>query len=184
MRLVGPVWKTVHGLSATQIVPASADRAAMRRDWPECGRHLLADLDPGFAPCVRPGHMLVCDGTVGGGHAHYHAAAVMGCKAAGIGAVLGRQVSPLFLRAAIDAGLFVWAFPDVYDLVATGDVLDLDLASGRATNASTGATVTQPPVHPLVRDILTAGGCDPWARSRVAGTAQARVAGTAEESRS
>ncbi|WP_236793425.1 hypothetical protein [Amycolatopsis sp. GM8] len=168
MKLEGPVWKATHGLTATDLVPTSADRAAMRRDWAECARHTLADIDPGFTSRVQPGHLIIADGPVGTGHAHYHMAAIMGAKTAGIGAVLGRRVSPLFLRAAIDAGLFVWAFPDLPDFVATGDVLSLDLASGLAVNATTGARMSQPPVDPIIRDILAAGGCDAWARSRVA----------------
>lgn len=170
MRVVGRVHRAARELRATDIVPTSLDGAAMRRDWAKCGQHLLAEVDPGFANTDHQGQIIVVDGPIGDGHAHYHPAAIMGCLAAGVRGIVGTRVSPLFQRAAIDAGLLVWQLPQVPTLVSTGDTVELDLAHGTATNLSTGDRIRTDAVPQLILDILAAGGCEPWARVRVGHT--------------
>ena len=167
MIIDGKVWKYGDGVGATDIVPSRHDKAGMTRDWPECARHLLEDVDPSFADSVQPGDILVAGKQLGSGHAHYYMAAIMGSHAAGVSALLAESVSALFFRAAIDAGVTAWSLPGITDLVATGDHLRLDLRTGEAENRTTGASAQFAPVSPIVLDILDAGGADSWALQRV-----------------
>lgn len=167
MIIHGVVWKYGDDVGATDIVPARHDKAGMQRDWEECSKHLLEDLDPTFAGAVQRGDVIVGGSQLGAGHAHYYMAAIMGSYTAGISALLADSVAALFFRAAIDAGVAAWSYPGISEFVSTGDRLHLDLRTGHAENRTTGATREFGPVSPIVLDILNAGGADAWALRRV-----------------
>lgn len=167
MIVAGRVWKLGDGIGATDIVPARYDKQGMSRQWAECATHILEDVDPELAGAIRPGDLFVAGQSFGIGHAHYYSAAVMASRTAGIGAFLADGISGLFQRASIDFGMPAWAFPGIAALVAQGDRLEVDLATGEARNLTTGAEARFPPVSPIIVDILDAGGSEPWALRRV-----------------
>jgi 3-isopropylmalate/(R)-2-methylmalate dehydratase small subunit len=167
MILSGRVWKYGDGIGATDLVSARYDKEGMRRQWDECAKHVLEDIDPAFATKVQEGDLLVAGSDLGAGHAHYYEAAVMGSAATGLRALLAESVNALFFRAAIDAGVTTWAFPGLSELVETGHLLEIDMTSGAAKNFTTGATMQLEPVSPIVLDILDAGGSKNWALRRV-----------------
>lgn len=167
MKLSGKAWVFGNGLGATDIVSARYDKAGMSHDWAECRRHLLEDVDPAFSDAVAPGDIVIAGDNLGRGHAHYYTAAVMACKEAGIAALLCEGVNALFQRGAIDQGFLTWAFPGIAGFAASGDQVEIDLASGEAVNHSSGATRRFEPVSPLILDIVRAGGSLDWALGRV-----------------
>lgn len=168
MRLGGNIWKYGHRLSATDIVPSEYDTFGMSHDWASCAKHLLMHKDPDFVTSQRPGDLIIAGEQLGSGHAHYHMAAIMACKTAGVSALLSDSVSALFQRAGIDQGYPIWAFPGISELVENGDHLEIDLATGKADNRTSGLSVTFKPVSPLILDILAAGGSLDWAINRAA----------------
>ena len=142
----------------------------MSRQWEECARHLLADVDPAIVTRIHQGDMLVAGANFGRGHAHYYMTAVMACKTAGLSALIADQVNVLFQRAAIDQGLLVWQIAGISDFVADGDALEIDLAHGsvmRTAADGTRETLSFKPISPLILDIVTAGGSNSWALARV-----------------
>lgn len=167
MIIDGNVWKYGNDVGCTDIVPARHDKAGMQRDWDECSKHLLEDLDPTFAGAVQRGDVIVGGTQLGAGHAHYYMAAIMGIYTAGVSAFLADSVAALYFRAAIDAGMAAWSYPGISDFVSTGDRLHLDLRTGHAENRTTGAVKDFGPVSSIVLDILDAGGADAWALRRV-----------------
>lgn len=167
MILRGRVWKFGNELGATDLVSAEYDKFGMSRQWGECAKHLLEDLDPEFPTKVGKGDILVAGRNLGAGHAHYYTAAIMGAHTAGISVLLGESMGGLFQRAAIDLGVPAWAVPDISSLVETGDDLEINLSSGEAMNRSTGASARFDPVSPIILDILDAGGSTNWALRRI-----------------
>jgi 3-isopropylmalate dehydratase small subunit len=167
LKLAGKVWKFPDALGATDILPARYDKQSMSRQWAECAQHLVEDVAPGLAAQIEPGDIFVAGTGFGTGHAHYYNGAIMGSREAGIGGFLVEGISGLFQRAAIDSGVPAWVFPGIADLVATGDRLEIDLATGEARNVTTGAERTFAPVSPIILGILEAGGSEKWALRRV-----------------
>ena len=167
MMLTGRVWKLGENVGATDLLPARYDKQGMSRQWEECATHVLEDVRPGLAEHVRPGDIVVAGEGFGAGHAHYYAAAVMGCKTAGIAAFLVDGIGGLFQRACIDFGMPAWTMKGIAAFVAEGDELRIDLATGAAGNLTTGAAAHFAPVAPLILEIVGAGGSEPWALRRV-----------------
>lgn len=167
MILRGRVWKFGDELGATDLVSAAYDRFGMSRQWDECAKHLLEDIDPHFPAKVGRGDLLVAGRNLGAGHAHYYTAAIMGAHTAGIGGMLGETMGGLFRRAAIDLGVPALAVGGIAALVETGDELEVDLAAGKAVNRSNGAKIGFAAVSPIVLDILAAGGSTSWALDRI-----------------
>ncbi|MGH6709911.1 MAG: hypothetical protein ACREEK_13155 [Bradyrhizobium sp.] len=163
MKLDGRVWKYGDNIGATDMVSAKYDNHGMSREWDQCAKHLLEEIDARFVQQVRPGDIIVGGHNLGAGHAHYYMAAIMGSASAGVGALLGESVNELFFRAAIDAGLTTWAYPNITEFVADGDRLEVDLVTGHATNHTQQKTTTFKPIPPLILEILDAGGSEPWA---------------------
>lgn len=151
------------GVGVTDLVPARYDKAGMSRDWQECSLHVLEDVRPGAVARMAAGDILVAGDGLGSGHAHYFMTAIMGCVAAGFSAVIADSVNALFLRAAVDAGVPVWALPGISRVVADGDELRVNLGTGRVENLTEGTVHDFPAASPLVLDILRAGGSEPWA---------------------
>ena len=167
MKLDGKAWVFGDGLGATDIVSSRYDKAGMSHDWAECRKHLMEDVDPAFSAAVAPGDIVIAGDNLGRGHAHYYTAAVMACKEAGIAALLCEGVNALFQRGAIDQGFLTWAFPGIASFATSGDRIEIDLATGRATNHGKGTTRMFAPVSPLILDIVGAGGSLDWALGRV-----------------
>lgn len=167
MKLQGSIWHFGDNLGATDIVSSKYDKAGMARDWEECRKHLLEDRDPGFSAAIRPGDIVIAGHNLGRGHAHYYTAAVMGCKQAGLGAILCESVNALFQRAAIDLGFLVWPFAQITEMASSGDTVTVDLVKGHLLNLTTGAEHALAPLPTLVADIVNAGSSLNWALSRV-----------------
>jgi 3-isopropylmalate/(R)-2-methylmalate dehydratase small subunit len=167
MMMKGRAWVVGNRVSVTDLVPARYDKAGMSRDWAECSRHVLEDKLPGATNLIQPGDILIGGTDFGVGHAHYYMTAIMGCVTAGFSALFADSVNTLFLRAAVDAGVTVWAFPGLSEQVQQGDELAVDLESGIVKNLTSGSTLQYDPVSPIVLEILRAGGSEPWALNSV-----------------
>ena len=168
MKLKGRAWKFADGVGATDLVSADYDKLGMSHDWDGCAEHVLEKVDPGFLAKMSRGDILVTGTRLGAGHAHYYMSAIMGCKHAGLSGMLCEGVNTLFQRAAIDQGYPIWALPGISEFVDDGDMLQIDLATGEATNETTGETKQFAPVPELIRDILAAGNSLNWALTQTA----------------
>jgi 3-isopropylmalate/(R)-2-methylmalate dehydratase small subunit len=170
MKLSGRVWKLGNEVGATDLLPAAYDKAAELGKAEECAAHVLEALRPEFQASRQPGDLIVGGQNLGVGHAHYHRGAVIGCRAAGIGALLAESVGGLFLRSSIDEGYPAWALPGIHAFVNDGDRLEIDLASGEACNLTQGTRTQFRPIDPAILAILDAGSTINWALSRYEAT--------------
>ena len=85
MIVQGKVWKFGDDLRATDIVSERYDEFSMSKQYAECAKHLLEDVEPRFASEMRPGDIIVAGRNFGAGHAHYYRGAIMGMKHARVG---------------------------------------------------------------------------------------------------
>ncbi len=113
---------------------------------------LFAELDPELSKRVRPGDILVAGEVFGMVSSREDAVTVL--KTAGFTVVLAKSFGNLFYRNAINLGLP--ALEGNTDGIATGDDLEIDLATGRVTNHTKGtttqATILPAPILRLVED--------------------------------
>jgi len=118
--------------------------------------HVLESIDPTFAATVAPGDVIVAGRNFGCGSSRE--TAPENVKALGVACVVAESFSRLFMRNAVAVGLPVLACPGVHQAVAAGDVIEIDLASGRIAVADGGVSLSAQPLPPEMREILEAGG--------------------------
>lgn len=126
--------------------------------------HLLEDLDPEFARNAGPGDILLVGKNFGCGSSREQP--VVGLKAAGIAAVIGRSFARIFYRAAINQGLLLIECPAAVDAWQEGDEVKLDIESGTVTVA--GRAFGFPKLPAAILAIRDAGGLLEYTRARLA----------------
>jgi len=164
--LVGRVWLVGDRLSAHDMVPGRYDPLIMAHRWDEVREHVLEDRLPGWAEAVRQGDVLV--GGIAMGAGKHHFAILEMLRRMGVVGYLAESFSPLFQRACIDLGIPAVAFHH-QRLLSDGDVVELDIATGRGRNRSTGVAFAEPPVSALLEEIVDAGGWPAYVVSRLRG---------------
>ena len=108
----------------------------------------MVGYDPNFSKRAKAGDFIIAGQNFGTGHMHpefYNS-----LKAFGIGAVIAESVSRRFLREAVNAGLPVLECEGILNIIAEGDRIRLDLASGRVENLTNGKKL---PGHPLPSEL-------------------------------
>jgi len=120
----------------------------------ELARHVLEDLDPGFAARVQPGDLLVAGANFGCGSSREQAPLAL--KAAGVACVVARSFARIFYRNAINIGLPVVEAPG--HVIETGQRVRVDLEAGTVMNDSTGQTFAATKMPDVMARILSEGG--------------------------
>lgn len=125
-------------------------------DPDQLARHALEGADRDFGPEAKPGDLIVAGTNFGCGSSREHAAVAL--KAAGVGAVLAESFARIFYRNGINLGLPLLVCPGIAGQVKRGDILTVDMASGRVTNRTSGVALSVEPLSPYVLAILISGG--------------------------
>jgi len=120
----------------------------------DAAKHLMEDIDPGFAGRIAPGDIIVAGRNFGCGSSREAAPRVI--KAAGIAAVVASSFARIFFRNSINIGLPVLAC-DTRD-IGSGDEIEVDLASGYVRNLSTGASKMVQPLPKVMMNVIADGG--------------------------
>jgi 3-isopropylmalate/(R)-2-methylmalate dehydratase small subunit len=136
----------------------------------------MEGLDPLWITKVVPGKSLLVAGrNFGCGSSREHApAAILG---AGMGVVIAHSFARIFYRNAFNTGLLPLEVGDAFSAFAEGDEVEVDLASGRVANRTSGESIPFPPLPETMRAILEAGGLAPFVRTRLASGRAAGLAG-------
>lgn len=162
----GRVWRFGDNISADNgIIQYSQVPDLGSFDIPALKAMCFVLIDPDFPRKVRPGDIVVA-GTNFGHHSHPHACVAM--KESGIVACLCESTDSAFIRKALNIGLPVIPCPGITRIVATGERLATDLASGLARNIATGATCRYRPFCTEMIDVWRHGGLAPALRARIA----------------
>ena len=128
-------------------------------DPDQVGKHALEGADPNFVKEVQTGDFIVASTNFGCGSSREHAAVTL--KAAGVGAILADSYGRIFYRNAINLGVPLIVCPGIGSIVKRGDVLTVDMTSGKVSNETTGATAQAQPLSDYVMNILESGGIKP-----------------------
>ena len=128
-------------------------------DSDQVGKHALEGADPNFVKEVQTGDFIVASTNFGCGSSREHAAVTL--KAAGVGAILADSYGRIFYRNAINLGVPLIVCPGISSIVKRGNVLTVDMTSGKVSNETTGATAQAQPLSDYVMNILESGGIKP-----------------------
>jgi 3-isopropylmalate/(R)-2-methylmalate dehydratase small subunit len=134
-------------------------------------RWVMAGVDPTFRQenaFKNMGYAFIVAGSNFGGGGKSIEHIVNGLKGAGIKAVLADSFARLQFRNAVNNGLPFMVTKGVRSIVATGDKLEVNLATGYVRNLSNGKVIQGSPIPEFVVEIDTYGGILPYIRAKIA----------------
>ena len=132
-------------------------------DKERLGQHAFEMLGEGFSEKLRGFDILVAGRNFGCGSAREQAATAI--QGLGIKAVVACSFARTFYRNAINDGLPIVECPALYDAVAEGDEIRLDLAAGQIQHRATEYSFPQMPES--VQKILRLGGLAEYLKSHL-----------------
>jgi len=150
--LRGRVWKLDHNISTDVLSPGAyaVDPVEVRK------LHVLESVNPAFASEVRPGDVIVAGRNFGCGSSRETAPENL--KALGVACVVAESFARLFMRNAVAVGLPILVCAGAHEAFTDGDVIEIDLASGRVLNVDGGTELQGDSLPEEMREILAAGG--------------------------
>ena len=148
---MGKIFKFYKDVDTDQII---ASQYLLFPTIEEMKSHTFESLDPEFAQKVAPGDFVVADENFGCGSSREQAPSVL--KAVGVKAVIAKSFARIFYRNSINIGLPVIICKDLYDAVAEGDELELDMEAGTITSGGKTFSCTKLPDN--LQQILNQGG--------------------------
>lgn len=163
MDLRGKVWKYGANVDTDVIIPA---RYLNVSDAAELAKHCMEDIDPSFAKEVRQGDIIVATTNFGCGSSREHAP--LAIKATGVSCVVAKSFARIFYRNAINIGLPILECEDAVDATEAGDILEIDLASGRIANVTKGKVFQAKPYPEFMLKLMAAGGLVEYTRASLA----------------
>ena len=126
-------------------------------DINELAKHVMEDIDPGFAGKVKPGDFIVAGRNFGCGSSREQAPRAL--KAAGVSAVVAKSYARIFYRSAFNVGLPLVECET--DWIEDGEPLTVDLDRGEVRSGRTGKAVRIAPVPRTMQILLDDGGLIP-----------------------
>lgn len=133
----------------------------------ELAKHCLEDVDPEFLSRMKPGDIVMATTNFGCGSSREHAP--MALKGAGVACVIAKSFARIFFRNAINIGLPLLECAEAVDNTEAGDVLEVDLASGKIDNLTRGKTFTAVAYPEFMAELIAAGGLIEYTRKRLSG---------------
>ena len=159
--MTGTVWRYGDGVNTDVIFPGKYTYTVS--DPAEMAKYALEDLDPTFAPNVKPGDVIVAGKNWGNGSSREQAAVCL--KVAGVAAVIAESFGRIWYRNAINQGLLALTCPEAVAVLTKGDTATVDLAAGQIiTNRG---VFMFPPFPKTVQAILASGGLIPHLKAQL-----------------
>lgn len=153
MSLEGKVWRYGDNVDTDVIIPA---RYLNSFDPRELASYCMIDIDETFAANVKDGDIMAGGYNFGCGSSREHAPVAI--KASGISVVIAASFARIFYRNAINVGLPVLEVGQNAEKIHAGDILAVDLSSGKVENKTTGDVFYAPPLPGFIQDIARSGG--------------------------
>jgi len=164
MPLKGKVFKYGSHVDTDAIIPA---RHLNLLEPADLARHCMEDLDAGFTGKVKNGDIIVADDNFGCGSSREHAP--LAIKASGISCVIAKSFARIFFRNAINIGLPLLECREAAENIKAGDTVEVDLATGKITNLSSGKTFTSKAYPDFMMQIVQAGGLVEYTQKKLSG---------------
>ena len=153
MKLKGRVWKYGANVDTDAIIPA---RYLNMSDGKELAKHCMEDIDATFVGEVQAGDIIVATRNFGCGSSREHAP--LAIKSAGVSCVVARSYARIFYRNSINIGLPILESDEAAEKAQKGDVLEVDLTTGRIENVTRGESYQAKPYPAFMLSIINAGG--------------------------
>jgi 3-isopropylmalate/(R)-2-methylmalate dehydratase small subunit len=157
----GKIYKFGHNINSDVIIPG---RYLIYIDRERLGQHAFEMLGEGFPDKLRNFDILVAGRNFGCGSAREQAATAI--QGLGLKAVVACSFARTFYRNAINDGLPIVECPSLYDAVAEGDQIRIDLAAGKIQHA--GREHSFPRMPESVQKILQLGGLAEYLKTQLA----------------
>lgn len=148
---MGKIFKFYKDVDTDQII---ASQYLLFPTIDEMKSHTFESLNGSFAADVKPGDFVVADENFGCGSSREQAPSVL--KALGVKAVIAKSFARIFYRNSINIGMPVIVSKELYDVVAEGDDMELDLEKGIITTGGKEYSCTKLPAQ--MQAILDQGG--------------------------
>lgn len=162
MQARGRCWKFGDNIPTDRIVRTDL----VFRPFSEILKHVLETCNPEFPLKVKPGDIVVAGKHFG--QSSGRAIAAKALKQTGIGCVIAESFARTFYRNGFEIGMPALECPGITAQVSDGDILLVEIDSGRIVNETTGRELQARPTPPFLLDMLKAGGLIPMAE-RLAG---------------
>ncbi len=157
----GKIYKFGHNINSDVIIPG---RYLIYIDKERLGQHAFEMLGEGFPDKLRHFDILVAGRNFGCGSAREQAATAI--QGLGIKAVVACSFARTFYRNAINDGLPIVECPSLYEAVAEGDEIRIDLGAGKIVHA--GREHLFPRMPESVQKILQLGGLAEYLKTQLA----------------
>jgi 3-isopropylmalate/(R)-2-methylmalate dehydratase small subunit len=164
MNARGRCWKFGDNIPTDRIVRTDL----IFRPWPEILQHVLETCNPEFPGNVKPGDIVVAGKHFGQSSGRAIAAKAM--KNTKIGCIIADGFARTFYRNGFEIGLPILECPGITSHVSDGDILNVDIESGKIVDETTGREFQATPTPAFLLDMLKAGGLIAMA-DRLAGEA-------------
>jgi len=125
-------------------------------DPKELAKHAMEGLDPKFAEKAAGGVIVVGGKNFGCGSSREQAPIAL--KYSGVKCVLAESFARIFYRNSITIGLPVLACPGVSGRVKEGDMLVVDLQTGKVEDKTNGSVLQATKLPEFIMEILDDGG--------------------------
>jgi 3-isopropylmalate/(R)-2-methylmalate dehydratase small subunit len=122
----------------------------------ELAKHAMEGIDPKFAEKAADGVIVVGGKNFGCGSSREQAPIAL--KYSGVKCVLAESFARIFYRNSITIGLPVLVCPGVSGKVKEGDMLAVDLQSGKVEDETSGSVLQATKLPEFIMEILDDGG--------------------------
>ncbi len=160
--LRGRVHKYGADINTDVIIPA---RYLNMSQPDELAQHCMEDLDKDFINRVKPGDIIMGTTNFGCGSSREHAP--LAIKAAGVSCVIAETFARIFFRNAINIGLPLLECAEAVKKTESGDILEVDLASGEIKNLTRNLVFTAQPYPHFMAELISTGGLANYTRKRL-----------------
>jgi len=159
----GKVHKYGADVNTDVIIPA---RYLSLSEAEELAEHCMEDIDPEFVSRVKPGDIIMATTNFGCGSSREHAP--LAIKTAGVSCVIAKSFARIFFRNAINIGLPLLECSEAVDNTKAGDILEVDLSTGKIKNVTSGRMFTAKPYPEFMAGLISAGGLIEYTKQRLA----------------
>lgn len=157
----GKVFRYGDNVDTDVIIPA---RYLNSSDAAELAKHCMEDIDSSFVKNVKHGDIIVADKNFGCGSSREHAPIAI--KASGVECVIAKSFARIFFRNSLNIGLPILECPSAVDGIKAGDVVSVDISTGRIVNKTTGKEYQAEPFPPFMQELISSGGLAEYIRER------------------
>jgi 3-isopropylmalate/(R)-2-methylmalate dehydratase small subunit len=150
---MGKAWTFGDNLNTDMIIPG---RFNITIDPLELAKNVFCEVKPEYAKNVKPGDIIVGGQNFGCGSSREHAPlAIKGSKAK---CIIALTYARIFFRNAINIGLPILECAEAVADIEEGNLIEVDLASGKINNITKGCVYQSTALPDFVLKIADAGG--------------------------